>query len=176
MTDKTKEKKISKKDLEYISKKIKDIIAPEFTRKRQVFYFRDRESKVFKSFDVADDEVEFIHPETEESFRLSRPVLYNGEIPVYWAMREETKEIDFEVVFNKENNKIIYNEVLINPTEMLAAQSSSARTSILKRDKLSFSQAIITILCCLITALTVYIVCAPFMTAGNIPTNSTTGV
>jgi len=179
--NKNKEGKISKKDLEYLGKKLKETIFPEVLNKGQVFYFHDRESRVFIPFDISTDELEFKHPETNESFTLNKPVLFNKEKPVYWIIREQTKSMDFKQVdvkvkFNKENDKLIFDESLISPTEMRVVQESSARTSILKRDKMSFNQAIITLLCCIITALTIYVICAPFMTSGSVPNNSTSGV
>ncbi|GAI71731.1 unnamed protein product [marine sediment metagenome] len=177
MTDKKQKKNdISKKDLEYIKNKVKDSLFPEQINKGQVFYFRDRDSKVFTPYDIVSDNMEFINPDSDESFTLDKPVLYNGIKPVYWNIRGQTKAMEFEVKFNKENDKLVFNETLINPTEMRAVQESSARTSILKKDKMSFSQAVITLLCCIITALTVYVICSPFMYVGTIPTNSTSGV
>lgn len=141
--------------------KIESSLIPELQIKRYILYFRERDSKNFIPYESNSDELIWHKPDSEESFNLVRPSMYNKGIPVYTVIRGQSESI--ELIMEKKNDKLQFREKILNSHESLAIQKSSARISILKREKISFAQALTTLLCCIITALTTYILCSPFM-------------
>ena len=128
-----------------------------------VYYFDDRVSRNFIPYDLFTNEKIFHLPNSELAFILQTPTIYRRGIPIYWCVRVQEQCLSFNIVFDKKNNELIMSENYLDPAESYAVQTSNARTSILKKEKLSFTQSVITLLLCVITGLFVYLCCIPFM-------------
>lgn len=151
---------IKQNTIKSILEKVEGSLFPEIKRERIILYFHERDSKVFTPYESNTDELQWSNPITSEAFDLIRPIMFDRQTPVYGCVRGQTNSIDLKL--EKKNNSLIFSEILLNSHESKTIQESSARISILKKEKMSFAQALTTLLCCIITALSTYIICTPF--------------